>query len=152
MQPATYPTPLATVFDLYGNERLTAWKQFRDDLETSVRPFEDVAELWSKAPFVSAFINPNKPESWPDPWHLILDGKFDDLAIVLGMLYTLKLTKRFADAEFEIHANEPKNKTLTYWLVINGKYVLNYNFKEVVTVQNLPEVTTSIIRQVKEEK
>ena len=99
------------MFNLYGNERLTSWKQFRDTLEISTSPFEDVAELWSHAPFVSAFINPHTSESWPDPWHLIIDGKFDDLAIVLGMLYTLKLTKRFADAEFVIHMDELKNKT-----------------------------------------
>ena len=137
------------MFNLYGNERLTSWKQFRDTLEISTSPFEDVAELWSHAPFVSAFINPHNPESWPDPWHLIIDGKFDDLAIVLGMLYTLKLTKRFADAEFVIHMDELKNKTPTYWLVINGKYVLNYHFKEVVSLENLPKVSTSIIQPVK---
>ena len=137
------------MFNLYGNERLTSWKQFRDTLEISTSPFEDVAELWSHAPFVSAFINPHTPESWPDPWHLIIDGKFDDLAIVLGMLYTLKLTKRFADAEFVIHMDELKNKTPTYWLVINGKYVLNYHFKEVVSLENLPKVSTSIIQPVK---
>lgn len=137
------------MFNLYRNERLTSWKQFRDTLEISTSPFEDVAELWSHAPFVSAFINPHTPESWPDPWHLIIDGKFDDLAIVLGMLYTLKLTKRFADAEFVIHMDELKNKTPTYWLVINGKYVLNYHFKEVVPFESLPKVSTSIIQPVK---
>lgn len=140
------------MFDLYGNERLTAWKQFRDSIETSSSPLEDVAELWSRAPFVSTFIDPSKPEQWPDPWHLILDGKFDDLAIVLGMLYTLNLTARFANAEFEIHFSESKNKQLTYWLVINGKYVLNYNFKEVTTVQDLPEVVTSIIKPARVKK
>ena len=137
------------MFDADTTERLTAWKQFRESLELSLTPLEDVAELWSHAPFVSAFINPHAPESWPDPWHLIIDGKFDDLAIVLGMLYTLKLTNRFADAEFAIHMDEFKNKTPTYWLVVNGKYVLNYHFKQVVAIESLPEVSTSIIRPVK---
>jgi hypothetical protein len=137
------------VFNCYGNERLTSWKQFRDTLEVSTSPFEDVVELWSHAPFVSAFINPHTPESWPDPWHLIIDGKFDDLAIVLGMLYTLKLTKRFRNAEFVIHMDESENKTPSYWLVINGKYVLNYYFKEVITVENLPKSSTSILQPVK---
>ena len=81
-----------TVFDSYGTDRLTKWKQFRDSLETSATPLEDVAELWSHAPFVSPYLDPQNPAEWPDPWHLILDLRLDDLAIALGMLYTIKLT------------------------------------------------------------
>jgi len=80
------------VFDQYGTDRIAAWKQFRDTLETSEHPLEDVAEFWSHAPFVSAYLDPNLPQQWPDPWQLILDLRLDDLAITLGMLYTVKLT------------------------------------------------------------
>jgi hypothetical protein len=91
------------VFDEYGTKRLAAWRQFRESLETSLNPLEDVAELWCHAPFVSPYLDPQLPTEWPDPWHLMLDLRLDDLALVLGMLYTIKLTQRFIDTKCEIH-------------------------------------------------
>ena len=134
------------MFDSSPNERLAKWKQFRDTLETSNNPLKDVAEFWSHAPFVSDFLDPQKPNSWPDPWHLILDGRFDDLAIALGMLYTLQLTQRFMVARFEIHMSiVSQNKLPNYWLIVNGRYALNYHFKEVVAVEQVANDPTTIL-------
>lgn len=91
------------MFDIFGTNRLTEWKKFRDELEDSETPIEDVLALWSKAPIVNPYLNPRDSDSWPDPWHLIIDDQFDDLAIALGIVYTLKLTERFMDDSFEIH-------------------------------------------------
>lgn len=114
------------MFDLYGNQKLVEWKRFRDSLEQSQQPFDDLAEFWSHAPFVGSYLNPFNPKKWPDPWHLILDGKFDDLAITLGMLYTVKLTERFRDSKCDIHYfSHPEKK---FPLVINDLYVLNWNY------------------------
>ena len=126
------------MFDSSPNERLAKWKQFRDTLETSNNPFKDVAEFWSHAPFVSNFLDPQNSNSWPDPWHLILDGRFDDLAIALGMLYTLQLTQRFMGSRFEIHMSiVSQNKPPSFWLVVDGCYALNYQYKEVVAVERV---------------
>lgn len=114
------------MFDLYGNDRLTEWKKFRDSLEVSKTPLTDVAELWSRAPFVNPYLNPNNPSEWPDPWHLVLDGKLDELAICLGMLYTLKLTQRFMATVCEIHMSMPINNQSRFYLVVDNAYVLNY--------------------------
>jgi hypothetical protein len=134
------------VFNSSPNERLAEWKQFRDTLETSNSPLEDVAEFWSRAPFVSDFLNPHAAQTWPDPWHLILDGRFDDLAITLGMLYTLSLTQRFMATKCEIHMSiVSQNKSPSFWLVVGGSYALNYHYKEVVAVDKLADVPATII-------
>jgi hypothetical protein len=134
------------VFDHYGNDRLVAWKEFRNSLESSSHPLEDVAELWSHAPFVSPYLNPQNPTDWPDPWHLILDLHLDDLAIALGMLYTIKLTDRFIDTYCEIHKSTmPDRKEYSYVLVVNKKYVLNLEYKNVVGIIKLKDVKTSLI-------
>lgn len=139
-------TRSATVFDASPNERLAEWKQFRDTLEHSATPLEDVAEFWSHAPFVSTFLKPHNASSWPDPWHLILDGRFDDLAIVLGMLYTLQLTQRFMVTKFEIHMSiVSENSEPNYWLVIDDSYVLNYHIKQIVAVDKIADTSTTII-------
>jgi hypothetical protein len=115
------------MFDLYGNERLTEWKKFRDSLEISNDPLTAVAELWARAPFVSPYLDPQTPSEWPDPWHLVLDNKLDELAISLGMLYTLKLTQRFIATDCEIHMSMPSGKTdSSFYLIVDKKYLLNY--------------------------
>lgn len=132
------------MFDLHHTERLAAWKQFRDSLETSNSPLLDVAEFWSHAPFVSPFLDPKNPADWPDPWHLVIDCRLDSLAICLGMLYTLKLTQRFMNTACEIHTL-PKDKEANYFLVVDKKSVLNFEYKAVVDIAVLQGLPTSII-------
>ena len=134
------------MFNLHGNERLAAWKNFRDSLESSENPLLDVAEFWSQAPFVSPHLDPNDPTNWPDPWHLVLDLHLDDLAIALGMLYTLKLTQRFMNAQYEIHMSMlPNKKDPAYLLVVDNKYVLNLEYKNVVDIEKISKISTNII-------
>jgi hypothetical protein len=135
-----------TVFDSYGTDRLTKWKEFRDSLETSATPLEDVAELWSHAPFVGPYLDPQNPAEWPDPWHLILDLHLDDLAIALGILYTIKLTHRFIDTKCEIHMSMlPKKKEASYFVVVDKKHVLNLDYKTVVDVDRITDLKTNIV-------
>lgn len=134
-----------TVFDTYGNDRLTSWKQFRNNLETSNTPFDDVAKLWACAPFVSPYLDPTNPSKWPDPWHLVLDNRYDDLAMALGMLYTIKLTQRFMNSKCEIHTSiTSENKDPRYFLVVDGN-VLNLEYMEVVSAKKIDDISTNII-------
>jgi hypothetical protein len=134
------------VFNKHGAERLADWKQFRESLESSQDPYKEVAEFWSSAPFVSPFLDPNNPSKWPDPWHLVLDSRLDDLAICLGMLYTLKLTQRFMDAKCEIHTSMlPKEKQPRYFLVVDRQHVLNFEYRQVVDYQAISNIETKLL-------
>lgn len=128
-------TQSPTVFDKHGIERLTEWRKFRDQLETHEQPLHAVADFWARAPFVSPFLKPYYSKSWPDPWALILDGKFDRLAIVLGMLYTLQLTDRFSKEAFEIYMSVDSKESEYYLLV--GDKVLNLEYRSVVDSNQL---------------
>ncbi len=126
------------MFDAHGVDRLTEWKRFRDALETSQKPLEDLADFWSRAPFVSSYLDENNPAEWPDPWHLVLDERLDDLAIALGMLYTLKLTQRFMDANFEIHTSMLQtDREENYFLIVDNSFVLNWEYRRVVPITHL---------------
>lgn len=134
------------MFDLHGNERLIKWKQFRDSIELSNSPFEDVADFWSHAPFVSPYLPPSNPDSWPDPWQLIAVGRFDELAIVIGMLYTIKLTQRFMDSKCEIHTTIlSKEKEPIYMLIIDNQQVINFEYRTVSSIKVLENIETSLI-------
>lgn len=134
------------MFDLYGNDRLTEWKKFRDLLETVPNPLEEVSKLWSRAPFVNHYLDPQCPSEWPDPWHLVLDGKLDDLAICLGMLYTIKLTQRFMATVCEIHMSMlPKDSSPRFYLVVDNTYVLNYEPRKIHDLTVLQDLQTNTI-------
>lgn len=126
------------MFDSHGTLRLARWREFRNNLETSQTAFQDVAELWSRAPLVNPYLDPSRSQSWPDPWHLIIDNRYDDLAIVLGMYYTLKLTQRFIDLDYVIHTSVlPENKTPCYFLVVDCNIVLNLEYRTVLNVTDI---------------
>lgn len=133
------------MFDLYDNDRLIKWKQFRDSVETSQTPLEDVVHLWSRAPFVSPYLNPLTPDLWPDPWHLVLDSKLDELAITLGMLYTLKLTQRFIESRFEIHMSTSKENRYNQYFLVVDNHVLNLEYGCVLPASRVGSLQTSII-------
>ena len=116
------------MFDVYGFDRLSAWKEFRNSLEVSASPLKDAATLWAKAPFVSNRFSLD-PKFWPDPWKLIIDGEFDSLGIVLGMMFTLQLTDRFKESQFEIHMCQiEKNKE---FILVVDNCVLNWTPREI---------------------
>ena len=131
------------MFNLYGIDRLTEWRNFREQLETSSTPLNDVAELWANAPFVSTYLDPKSPKTWPDPWHLVIDDRLDDLAITLGMLYTLNLTERFKTADFEIRRIEDIDPH--YILLVNQHDILNLEYRRVTTIDSVNLEGTNII-------
>jgi hypothetical protein len=132
------------VFDLNETNKLQQWKNFRNSLEVSSTAFEDVAQFWSRTPFVGNYLDPFDSKSWPDPWQLILNNKFDDLGIVLGMCYTLQLTERFKDNKFEIHMSMSQlKKDWRYVLLIDDITVLNWNYG---SVANFDEINSNLTK------
>jgi len=136
------------VFNLYRDDRIKIWREFRDELENSKDPLQDIAEFWSLAPFVNPYLNPQNPSEWPDPWHLIIEGKYDDLAISLGMLYTLKLTQRFMNAYCEIHTSMLLNeKHPKFFVVVERSDVLNFEYKRSLKIHEVSQIDSQIIWQ-----
>jgi hypothetical protein len=134
------------VFDKHGTERLAEWKNFREYLENSPDPLKDVIDFWSRAPFVSPYLDPFDSSSWPDPWRLVLDLRLDQLAISLGILYTLKLTRRFINQPIEIHMSMlPEKEQIMFPVIIAGKHVLNWEYQTVVDLDTIKGFQTTLI-------
>lgn len=122
------------MFDKHDIDRIAEWKQLRDYLEQSPTPYQDVANVWGRAPFVENYLDPRYPETWPDPWHILVDDRLDNLAICLGMLYTFKLTERFKDTPCEVYnLVDPRDSVNVNVLLVDNKHVLNWDIREVVS-------------------
>lgn len=132
------------MFNTHGIDRIACWKEFRNSIEISSDPLQDCVTFWTHAPFVNQYLNPYNSELWPDPWQLIINQKYDNLAIVLGMLYTLKLTDRFTNSLFEILMSNHQDKK-EFYLVIDNLHILNYNYAEIVNVADIDLTSVTVL-------
>lgn len=127
------------MFDLKKDEKIKAWREFRDSLEASQDPVSDVAHFWGKAPYVSDYLNPYNPKSWPDPWKLVINDRYDLLAISLGICYTFELTERFSESNKKVYMSIDPGKETRFVSVIDDQHVLNLHHGFKTTIENLPQ-------------
>ena len=124
--------------------KLSRWTNFRNELETSISPFEDVLTYYNTKKRCKLRTNPWDQANWPTPWELLEVNKYCDFTLTLASCYTLQLTDRFKDFEFEIHISIDKvNEELLYPLHVDKK-ILCYNYDGVIQKTDLP---TAIISQ-----
>lgn len=119
-------------------ERLLCWAKFRQSLEDSNTPFQDVIEFYRPAPSVSIHTDPFHTEAWPDPWELLFENQYCDFTRVLGYGYSLQLTERFKGSNFEIHISTDNVLGYMYLLFIDDQ-VLGYDDTKAVNKKDLPE-------------
>lgn len=126
------------MWNLNPEERLREWRSFRQNLEQLelVHALSDIAHLWSYAPYVTHYLSPDLVEDWPDPWTLIHENLYCDLAKSLGMFYTIYLCKHYNNTidnlELHIYRNIDSHDILNTVWVNGGKYILNLEFDKIV--------------------
>ena len=130
------------MFDLSPDERLTAWADLRRDLDTSKKPLEQLIEFWDHPPYVpyNRNVDPYNQRSWPTPWEIVIENKYDDFTKVLMMAWTLKLTDKFKDSKVEIKTYADMDKNRQYNLLyVNESVVINYVDNCLSTVNDIPD-------------
>ena len=118
------------MFHKSPDERLSDWVEFRKELDSLDDPLTQLTEFWSNAPLIvhNHLIDPHNPKSWPTPWEILYDNKYDDFTLALMIGYTLKLTKKFSSDKIEIRTMVDSSKTKLYNLVyVNDTDILNYD-------------------------
>lgn len=119
-------------------EQLLAWKVFRDSLEESDSPFEDLIDFYRRAPRTRISCDPWDKSTWATPWELLSENNYCEFSIVLGMCYSLQLTNRFKDSNFEIHIYTDRENSETHYLLLVDDVIIGYNSK-VVLKGELPD-------------
>lgn len=130
------------MFHKSPDERLSDWSEFRKELDTLEDPLTALAEFWSDAPKIihNHRIDPYNPKSWPTPWELIVENKYDDFTLALMIAYTLKLTKTHNNDKIEVRTLVDSTKTKLYNLVyVNNEDVLNYEPAIAIKAQYIDE-------------
>jgi hypothetical protein len=124
------------MFKLSAEDRLRSWRDFRNSLDSLSleQALAHTAELWARAPFSPYYLDIKDPDSWPDPWQLINENYYCDIAKCLGIIYTIALTTHRTDLEIEFRSyTDPKNRHSYNLSWFNeGKYILNLIDGEIV--------------------
>ena len=114
------------IFQSTYEARLQDWFQLRTSV-TSL-PIEQqcitIDEWWQHAPLVNHHLHPHDIDNWPDPWELLSENTYCEVARALGMCYTLYLIG-VNDIELVLAKNDTAEDVVLV-LVDNAKYILNY--------------------------
>ena len=111
--------------------RLEAWNDLR--LQAQNIPIESALTLintwWFDSPWAPYYLHWDDQSRWPDPWQLLSENIYCDVARGLGILYTITLLDRAdtADAELVLTA---ENHNLVQ--VAKEKYILNWERDSIV--------------------
>jgi hypothetical protein len=137
-------------WNLRVNDRLTQWKDFRHQLDRL--PLEsavvELNNMWSTAPFVNYNLDPSDPNSWPDPWTLLAENYWCDVAKSLGIAYTIYFSShKSTPMEIRVYYDyKDKTKHCVAWLD-DGKYILNYWPYEIVNTKQIEEKQLQLLYQ-----
>lgn len=106
--------------------RLESWAELRN--QNRELPLEEalqnINDYWQKSPWQPYYLHWDDQSNWPDPWQLLSDNLFCDLARGLGILYTVSMLEHKDLVSYElILAEDDRNLVLVNKL----KYTLNWD-------------------------
>ena len=119
--------------------RLESWTALRtiaqdQDLETALAA---INAWWSNSPWKAYYLHWDDYAHWPDPWQLLSDNIYCDVAKALGILYTISLLDRADMADATLVLTEDHRNLV---LVSKTKYILNWNSDSVVNTNQAVKI------------
>lgn len=112
--------------------RLAQWQRLRDQVAAVDIPvaLHLVNSWWFRAPWRPYHLHWDDQDTWPDPWQLLSDNVYCDLARGLGIMYTISLLER-EDLQ-DAYLAECDGYNLV--LVNQKKYILNWKADTIVNI------------------
>jgi len=113
-------------------ERLESWAQLRTqastaDAETALAA---INSWWFQTPWRAYHLHWDDRLLWPDPWQLLSDNIYCDLARGLGILYTIIMLDRLDLQNWVLAETEQGNLVLDQ----DRKYILNWDSEQVLNI------------------
>jgi hypothetical protein len=131
-------------------DRLESWNQLRDQVHNlpTEKTLEIINSWWFQVPWRPYYLHWDDQPNWPDPWQLLSDNHYCDLARALGILYTITLLDRadLGDATLVLTATGDN-----LVLVAKSKYILNWDKDTIVNTNQETKIkkqlTQSAVKQ-----
>jgi hypothetical protein len=122
-------------------DRMRDWHALRQSAGhlSALEKYDCINNWWFQAPMVNRSIHWDEYPNWPDPWQLLANNNFCDLARALGIVYTVIMLD--ADSDVSIAQSDQGNLVL----VEQGKYILNWAPRQLL---NIESANINITRQI----
>jgi hypothetical protein len=113
------------------SSRLENWNQLRDrcQLLPTQSALTEINCWWFRTPWRPYYLHWDDQATWPDPWQLLSDDVYCEVARGLGILYTITLLNRADLAPVDLVLTETGYNLV---LVDQTKYILNWESDTVV--------------------
>ena len=128
------------------SSRLESWTTLRDSVQNL--PVETalitINTWWFNVPWKPYYLHWDDQEFWPDPWQLLSDNIYCDLARGLGILYTISLLDRADLASATLVLTETGDNLV---LVAKEKYILNWDGDTIVNTNLEVKIKRQLTQQ-----
>jgi hypothetical protein len=126
-------------------QRLENWAELRhrcQDLDTKSALIA-INSWWFQTPWVAYYLHWDDLATWPDPWQMLSDNVFCDVARGLGILYTIAMLERKDFEDSQLVDDGSHNLVL----VQQQKYILNWDQSSIVNINLGPIHTRRTVSQ-----
>jgi len=125
------------------HRRLATWRDFRKRMstESTLDIVNNVVTWWGTAPVGPRSIDPYDVKTWPTAWELLDEGNYCRYSIGLGMAYTIFYCNENIKNNI-LRLRDLENQDIYMAVLIDDKFLLNYEYGEVVDWQSVKEKFT----------
>jgi hypothetical protein len=127
-------------------DRLEAWSDLRKHAQSL--PLEEalaaVNTWWFNTPWTSYYLHWDDLPTWPDPWELLSDNVYCEVARGLGILYTISMLDHPAVGSVELVLTDEGTNLV---LVNKEKYILNWDQEVIVNTHQKHKIKKKLTRE-----
>jgi hypothetical protein len=111
--------------------RLASWNLLRDRCQNLPlkSALDEINRWWFNAPWRPYYLHWDDQPTWPNPWQLLSDDVYCDLARGLGIVYTISMLDRVDMAPTTLILTEDGSNLVQ---VAKEKYILNWKAEQIV--------------------
>jgi len=113
------------------SSRLENWNLLRDRCQhlPIEQALKDINQWWFQTPWRPYYLHWDDQPTWPDPWQLLSDNVYCEVARGLGILYTITLLERADMTPVDLVLTDSGHNLV---LVAKEKYILNWDANSIV--------------------
>jgi hypothetical protein len=115
-------------------KRLQSWTELRTQCQPMLLDncLKEIDNWWVNAPWCPYSLHIDDYQTWPNPWELLNENHYCDLAKALGIVYTLMLMNRSDINDIKIADTDSGNLVL----IDDGKYILNWGTGQLLNISS----------------
>ena len=117
-------------------QQLIAWASLREETKHEENldiVINSIHTWWQRAPTKLRYLHWTLPEEWPNPWDLVADDLYCELAKCLGISYTILMLDRNDISDLCIQETDESSYIVS---VNQGKYILNWDVTRVLNINS----------------